>query len=109
MDYLNQSMDMALLQSKKMPSLDRAMDPTKSKNYAQIEKAAEEFEAVFLTQMVEQMFAMTPVDNQFGGGQGEKVFKSMMAQEYGKVMASNGGIGLADEVKKEMLRMQEGR
>ena len=31
----------------------------------------------------------------------------MMTEEYGKIIARSGGIGVADHVKREMLRMQE--
>jgi peptidoglycan hydrolase FlgJ len=37
------------------------------------------------------------------------MFRSFMLQEYGKVMAATGGVGVADMVKREMLRAQEGR
>jgi Rod binding domain-containing protein len=43
----------------------------------------------------------------FGGGQGEKVFRSLLFQEYGKQTAKAGGIGIADMVQKEILRLQE--
>lgn len=69
--------------------------------------AAVEFEAMFLTQMVEQMFTDIPSDGYFGGGQGEKMFRSMLAQEYGQEMSKKGGIGIADMVQKEILKLQE--
>ncbi len=102
--YVSQAFDVAQSQSSKAPNLNPA-----GKTNEQIRAAAEDFEAVFLTQMVEQMFSGVSTDGMFGGGQGEKIFRSMMAQEYGKVMASNGGVGIADEVAREMLKMQEAR
>jgi len=32
----------------------------------------------------------------------------MQVQEYGKAIAKQGGIGLADHVMEQMIRMQEG-
>ncbi len=104
-DFISQSLDVAQMQNKAAASASLATQAIKSPD--KIREAAEDFEAVFLTQMVEQMFSNVGSDNFFGGGQGEKVFRSLLAQEYGKTMASNGGIGIADEVQKEMLRMQE--
>jgi len=101
-----QSLDMAQFQSLKTPALNNVTGSTGDKK---IRETAEEFEAVFLTQLVEQMFSSLSTDGPFGGGQGEKVFRSMMAQEYGKIMASNGGVGIADDVQKEMLKLQEAR
>jgi Rod binding domain-containing protein len=69
--------------------------------------AAQEFESFFLTQTLENMFAGIGSDTLFGGGQGEAVYRSLLLQEYGKAAAQAGGIGVADAVQREMLRMQE--
>lgn len=74
---------------------------------AEITAKAEEFEAVFLSQMLKHMFAGIETNEAFGGGTGEDVFKDMMTDEYGKIIARTGGIGVADHVKAEMLRLQE--
>ncbi|NKB20118.1 MAG: hypothetical protein GKS01_06175 [Alphaproteobacteria bacterium] len=76
-------------------------------NAEEVEKAAKEFEAVFLTQMLETMFEGIGTDGVFGGGYGEDVFRPLMLQEYGKVLAKSGGIGIADAVGRELMRMQE--
>lgn len=67
---------------------------------------AEEFEAVFLSQMVEQMMGPS-TESSFGGGPGESAFKSMLNEELAKVMAKSGGIGLTDALAREMMAMQE--
>jgi Rod binding domain-containing protein len=74
---------------------------------AQITAKAEEFEAVFLSQMLSHMFDGIETDEMFGGGHGEDAYKSMMVEEYGKIIAKTGGIGVADHVKAEMIRLQE--
>ena len=74
-----------------------------------IDKAAEEFEAVFLSQMLESMFKGVRTDGPFGGGHAEEMMRSFMLQEYGKTMAANGGVGIADAVKRELLHAQEGK
>lgn len=73
-----------------------------------VRDTAEEFEAVFLAQMVEQMMGES-TESSFGGGPGEAAFKSMLNEEFAKVMAKAGGIGLADSLAREMLALQEGR
>lgn len=80
----------------------------KTMDTAEIDRVAEDFEAVFLSQMLENMFADVDVDP-MSDGTGEEVYKSMMLEEYGKIVARSGGIGVADHVKREMLRIQEGR
>ena len=74
---------------------------------AQAQKAAEDVEAFFLSQVFETMFAGVKTGGPFGGGQGEKVFRSMLVQEYGKAAAKAGGFGLADDVQREILSLQE--
>ena len=71
-------------------------------------QAAEEFEAVFLSQMLEGMFQQTEQDSAFGGGPGEKAFSGILHEEYAKVMSQSGGIGLADRLTAEILKFQEG-
>lgn len=72
-----------------------------------LDKAAKDFEAVFISQMFEQMWSSVPTDGPFGGGSGEKIFRSLMIQDMGKQIAAQGGIGLADSIKREMIAMQE--
>ncbi len=70
-------------------------------------KAAESFEAFFISQMLADMFAGLETDPLFGGGPGETIFRSLMIDEYGKSLASTGGVGITDSVLGEILRLQE--
>ncbi|MGH7122808.1 MAG: rod-binding protein [Stellaceae bacterium] len=70
-------------------------------------KVAQDFEAFFLAQSMDSMFAGIESDKLFGGGQGENVYKSLLSQEYAKVAAKSGGVGIADAVQREILRLQE--
>lgn len=72
-------------------------------------KAAKEFEASFLTTMLEQMWTGTDAEAPFGGGNAEKMYRSMMVGEYAKSISSAGGIGLAEHVYREILSAQEGQ
>ncbi len=81
------------------------LDKTGSRE--EIREAAIAFEAFFLAQFMENMFADIPTDGPFGGGFGEGIFRSFMLEEYGKSLANAGGIGIADAVMKEMISMQE--
>ncbi|MFP4517897.1 MAG: rod-binding protein [Oceanicaulis sp.] len=80
--------------------------PQRAQTPDQIAAAAEEFEAVFLAQMLEQM-AGESTESSFAGGPGEAAFKGLLNEEYAKVMAKSGGIGLADALAREMLALQE--
>lgn len=79
----------------------------KNKTPEQIDQAAQDFEAMFLTEMLKPMFDTVKTDPMFGGGHGEDMWKSIMVSEYSKEIAKNGGVGIADAVKDVMLKAQE--
>ena len=72
----------------------------------QIAKTAKDFEASFLSVMLQEMFKGVKQSEPFGGGQGEEMFKSFMSEAMAKQMANQGGVGLAKTVQAEMLKMQ---
>jgi len=78
-------------------------------NMAKIKETAQEFEAVFLSEMLRPMFSNIDAAEPFGGGNGEKMYRDMQVDEYGKSLAKSGGIGLADQVMREMIKMQEAK
>ncbi len=81
--------------------------PAQAANVTAAKKAAQDFEAVFISQMLAPMFEGISTDGPFGGGEGEGMFRSLMIDQYGKQMAAQGGIGLADHVTKALLKHQE--
>ena len=72
-----------------------------------IRRAAEDFESVFLAEMLRPMFDNLSTDAPFGGGSSERMFRTLMVEEYGKAIAKTGGVGIAETVERELLRMQE--
>ena len=73
-----------------------------------IHKAAEKFEAMYVSDMMNYMFTDTDMSgNAFGGGPGEKMYQSLMVNEYGNTMAKSGQAGIAPVLEREMLRLQE--
>ena len=72
----------------------------------QIEKTAKDFEASFLSVMLGQMFKDVGAEAPFSGGHGEAAFKSFLGEAMAKQMVQHGGVGLADRVAKEMLKLQ---
>lgn len=71
-------------------------------------KAAKDFEAMALGELLAPMFdTVDTAHGLFGGGDGEAAWRPMLTQELAKQIASHGGLGLAVPVFQEMLRMQE--
>jgi Rod binding domain-containing protein len=78
-----------------------------NKDLASAKEAAESFEAFFTSRMLESMFDGVSTDGLFGGGQAEKIYRSLLLDEYGKEMAKVGTIGVKDYVLQAVLQMQE--
>ena len=76
------------------------------KTREQIAKAAKDFEAAFIAQMLAPMFEGLAAEAPFGGGSGEAAFKYFLMDAVGKQMAGAGGLGLADDITREMLKLQ---
>ena len=81
--------------------------PGPAKNTAQAAKAAEDFEAMFINEFIGTMFEGIQTDGPTGGGPAEGIFRSMMIDQYSKTIAEQGGFGLADAVKRQLLAAQE--
>ncbi len=72
------------------------------------DKVSRDFEAMFLSNMLQPMFAgLKSGKGFFGGGHAEDTFQAMLVDEYGKVMAKAGGVGIAKMVRDQILKLQE--
>ena len=93
---------MALAQSAgpKMPTYSAA-------TLAAAKKAGKDYESVFISEFMGEMFNGISTDGPFGGGQGEQMFRSLMMDQYGKQIASRGGFGLSDAITRQLLSHQE--
>jgi Rod binding domain-containing protein len=73
-----------------------------------IDRTAREFESMTLQQMLSFMMSQIDLsDGPFGGGMGERAFQPFLVEEYAKGFSAAGGIGIADAVRAEMLKIQE--
>ena len=98
---------LALMQAAQEKGADRLQDAkqaAKNKDEEHINAVAKDFEAMFMTEMLKPMFAELKPDERFGGGKGEEIFSGMMLQEYGKMMAETGSLGIADNVKHNLFK-----
>jgi peptidoglycan hydrolase FlgJ len=95
-----------------LPDLPIAPQPALPQASGRLDKATareigEEFEAVFLASMMQHMFAGIETDGPFGGGRAEETWRSLLIEEYGQEIAAAGGIGIAEEITRELLALQE--
>lgn len=68
-----------------------------------VRKVAREFEALMINQMLKSMRATVQRDTLLGGKNGEEIYRSMLDQEYASAIASQGGVGLAPLIERELL------
>lgn len=71
-----------------------------------IRRVAEDFEAVFLARMLQPMFQGLSTDAPFGGGHAEETWRGFLVDAMARQVARAGGIGLADQVQRELLGLQ---
>ena len=68
--------------------------------------AAGEFESMFLNSMFQQMNTSVDGEGPFGGSGALKVWRSFLTDQYAKMFANSGGIGIAKHVYDELLKLQ---
>lgn len=81
--------------------------PATPRNHEAMRRTAEAFEASFLSQMLKPMFEGLSTEAPFGGGEGEAVWRSFLIDAMAQQTVKAGGLGLADSVMAQMIRMQE--
>lgn len=81
--------------------------PERPQNQEAMRRTAEAFEASFLSQMFKPMFEGLSTEAPFGGGEGEAVWRSFLIDAMAQQTVKAGGVGLADSVMAQMIKMQE--
>lgn len=75
----------------------------------EIRETAKTFEGILLGQLTTIMLQTVPVDEDFGGGSAEEMYRGMMAEEIGQEMARSGGLRLSDALVRQMIALQQGQ
>ena len=104
--------DLNLIAPDAILSKTKAQNPTQHRTATEREKirhVAEKFEGMFLGQMLGHMFKGLKTDGLMGGGNWEAIFRDMLTQEYGNLVAKSGGIGLADSIERQLLALNEAK
>lgn len=75
---------------------------------ASLHRAARDFAAMALSQMLAPMFdTVDSADGVFGGGAAEHAFRPMLTDAIAKQIAAQGGLGLERPIFDCLLRAQE--
>lgn len=95
------------LQASSTSTASSSLSPLSGRNLQDVDAVAKDFESVFLSQMMGLMFAGDDANSYFGNGAAGDIYKTFLMNEYGKSIANAGGIGIADTLKQELLKLQE--
>lgn len=68
-------------------------------------KTGRDFEAMFVSRMLDSMFSGLGKNALFGGGEAEKQWRGFMNEEYGKSIAQGGSLGISKMVESEVARL----
>ena len=70
----------------------------------ELKKAAQDFESVFVTQFLETLNSTVEKSEEFSGGRGEEMFKSMLNGEIAKNISSSSqtSFGFAQQIYEQM-------
>ncbi len=75
--------------------------------FASLKEKSVELEGVFLNTLMSEMTKASDTEDMFGGGYAEETWRGMLGEEYAKNMAGNGGIGLADDILRDLILSQQ--
>ncbi len=67
---------------------------------------AEEFESIFLNVMLSSAFKGIGDEDPFSG-QATETWRGLQVEQFAKSISDSGGIGIADQIYRELLLMQE--
>lgn len=86
-----------------------AIKPTeesvKDKSREKLRKATDEFEEIFVTMMLKEMFKNLGKTGFLDGGKHEEMFRDMLVQERAKDLAKHAKFGLGDQMFKQFQRV----
>jgi Rod binding domain-containing protein len=73
---------------------------------AKAKATATDFEAMFLNTMFAQMTSGVKGEGPYGDTPGTGVWRSMLTEQYSKNFAKAGGVGISNEVFRELILQQ---
>lgn len=68
---------------------------------------AQEFEAVFIKEMMQSMFTGLEEGGTYGNSEGSEAWRSMLLNQYAGEISKSGGVGIAASVHSQLLQLQE--
>ena len=83
--------------------------PSGGKDAERLKQACEDFESIFVDFMLQQMRQTVPQNDLFGGGSAEQLYTSMMDSELAKSISHQRGLGLANQMYRQLMSTAAGK
>ena len=83
-------------QLKKLPETKGVSDDAK------LREAANDFEAIFIQQMLKTMRKTSFESDMLPKSEGEKVFQSLLDEQYAQISAKSGSLGLGEMIYQQL-------
>ncbi len=72
-----------------------------------LKKACNDFEALFMAQMLKSMRQTIPQTGFLGKGLGDDIYQGLMDQELSQKLSQSKGLGLGKAIYRQMLKREE--
>jgi Rod binding domain-containing protein len=77
------------------------------KDSDKIEKAAEQFEGMLLSQMIKSMWATVPNEGLLSGSNEEATYRDFLNDALAESIAKNQSIGISEVIAKDIARQEQ--
>ena len=94
--------DIARLQYEHVQPKRTIQEAQRNGQNAQLRKACEDFEAIFVKQMLKSMKSTISKNGLLDGGFAEEIYDDMLYDEYAKKMTKTANFGIADSLYKQL-------
>jgi Rod binding domain-containing protein len=71
-----------------------------------LREATQQFESLFISQLMKSMRATVPESHLMGSGEGQQLFREMLDQELAGRVAESGGIGIGEMLYRQLSPKQ---
>ncbi len=80
---------------------------TNSKDNTKIDRAAEQFESLLLSQMIKSMWATVPNEGMLSGSNEEAMYRDFLNDALAESIAKNQSIGVREVIARDMARQEQ--
>lgn len=91
------------------PNLIQPVEPKREEKHPEVRKAAKQFEALFVNQMVSAMRKTVVKGGLVPESNAERVYQSMLDSNYAEKMADTEQLGLSQMIYDHLLRQSRAR